>query len=237
MPDAMGIHARGLTKRFASQRALDDASLDVAPGEIVCILGPNGAGKSTLIRILATIVIPDSGTAKIGGHDVVDQPDAARASLGLVLGEERSFYWRLTAHQNLEFFGVLQGMRRQDARSRADRLLEEVGLSDHRDRRFSDLSSGMRARLALARARLTEPPVLLLDEPTRSLDPEASIEFRTQLRAATQAGACALMATHDLHEASSISDRVIILRNGKVMVSLQGASATELETMLTGGGA
>ena len=176
------IHARGLTKRFGPVTALDGVDLDVGGGEVVALLGANGAGKSTLLRILSTTVLPDEGVAWVAGNDVVAEPLAARRALGVALGDERSWYWRLSGRQNLEFFAVLYGIRRKEARRRVQELLGEVGLNHAADRRFDGYSAGMRARLSLARALVASPPVILLDELTRSLDPVAVSDFRTQVR-------------------------------------------------------
>ena len=159
------IDVCALTKRYGSNQALGGVGLEVAPGEIVALLGPNGAGKSTLLRIIATLVGPDGGSARVGGHDVVADALAARAALGLMLGEERSLYWRISGRRNLEFFGRLQGLDREAARARGDELLERFGLGNVAERRCGEYSTGMRARLGLARALIASPPVLLLDEP------------------------------------------------------------------------
>jgi ABC-type multidrug transport system ATPase subunit len=214
-----GIRVRDVVKRFASVLALDGLDLDVKPGEIVSALGPNGAGKSTLLRILGTTVLPDAGTASVGGIDVVSDPVAARRQVGLMVGDERSLYWRLSGRGNLAFFAALQGMRRREALTRAGELLELVGLSDAADRHVLGYSSGMRARLSLARALLARPPLLLLDEPTRSLDPLAASDFRkTAGRLAHQHQTGILLATHDLHEAVAVSDRVVILSAGRAVL-------------------
>ena len=154
---SLGIRVRGIVKRFAGHTALDSVDLDVAPGEVVALLGPNGAGKSTLLRILGTTVLPDEGTATVGGHDVANDAVAVRRRIGVTLGDERSWYWRLSGRQNLEFFGAMYGLRRRAARARAAGLLREVGLEQAADRRFDGYSSGMRARLSMARALLAEP--------------------------------------------------------------------------------
>ena len=179
----------GLAKRFGEVEALRGVDLRVAGGEIVALLGANGAGKSTLIRILATTVLPDSGRASVCGHDVESDAARARASLGLMLGNERSWYWRISGRANLHFFAALYGMRRREAKARTSELVAEVGLEEAADRRVSGYSSGMRARLSLARALLREPPALLLDEPTQNLDPVAAAAFRvTVLRLAADRG-------------------------------------------------
>jgi ABC-2 type transport system ATP-binding protein len=229
-----GISVEKLTKRFGRVTALDEVSLQVAPHEVVVLLGTNGAGKSTLLRIIGTTVLPDAGTILVGGHDAVTDPRAVRRSIGLLIGEERSWYWRLTGRENLEFFATLYGIPRRRRRERAVELLSECGLSDAAERRFSDYSSGMRLRLSLARALLTEPPVLLLDEPTRTLDPIATRRFREQLLALVERrGTAVMIATHDLHEAAEVGNRVVVLRSGRLSDPPRRLStAAELEELL-----
>jgi ABC-2 type transport system ATP-binding protein len=209
-----GIRVRGLVKRFGRVIALDGLDLDVPTGEIVALLGPNGAGKSTLLRILGTTVLPDEGTATVAGADVVADPVTARRSLGLMVGDEHALYWRLSGRENLRFFG---------------------SLADAADRRVLGYSSGMRTRLLLGRALLTDPPLLLLDEPTRNLDPVAAVEFREiALRLAEQRGAGILFATHDLHEATSIATHVAVLSAGRAVLAerVEGMAPARLEARL-----
>jgi ABC-2 type transport system ATP-binding protein len=221
-------------KRFGAVTALDGIDLELEAGDIVALLGPNGAGKSTLLRILGTAILPDTGHASVAGHDVERSPAAARRSLGFLLADERSWYWRLTGRHNLEFFAALYGFRRPQAARRADELLTDFGLADDADRPFGDYSSGMRLRLSLARALLAEPPVLLLDEPTRSLDPIATKRFRDlALRIAADRNAAMLIATHDLHEAAELASRVVVLDSGRISrVAENPGSAAELEEAL-----
>jgi ABC-2 type transport system ATP-binding protein len=214
-----GIRVREIRKRFRNVQALDGVSLDVGPGEVVALLGPNGAGKSTLIRILGTTVLPDSGSATVGGHDVVRDPVAARRSLGLMIGDERSHYWRISGRRNLAFFAALVGIPRHQATARATQLLDAVGLTDVADRPVLGYSSGMRSRLSLARALLADPALLLLDEPTRNLDPLAAARFReTAMQLAGERRTGILFATHDLHEAVAISTRILVLAAGRIVL-------------------
>jgi ABC-2 type transport system ATP-binding protein len=230
-----GIRVRGLVKRFGRVVALDGLDLDVPPGEIVAILGPNGAGKSTLLRILGTTVLPDEGTASVAGADVVADPVAARRSLGLMVGDEHALYWRLSGRENLRFFGSLYGLSKSESVARASELLAALGLEDAADRRVLGYSSGMRTRLLLGRALLIDPPLLLLDEPTRNLDPVAAVEFREiALRLAQGRGAGILFATHDLHEATSIATRVVVLSAGRAVLAetVEGLDPARLEARL-----
>ena len=227
-----GIRVREIRKRFRNVQALDGVSLDVEPGEVVALLGPNGAGKSTLIRILSTTVLPDSGTVTVAGHDVVRDAMAARRFLGVMIGDERAHYWRISGRRNLAFFGALFGLSRAEAEARSARLLRAVDLTDAADRQVLGYSSGMRARLSLARSLLPDPPLLLLDEPTRNLDPLAAVAFRetaSQLIMDRKTGI--LFATHDLHEAVAISTRVVVLAAGRIVLeeSAEGLDASRLE--------
>jgi ABC-2 type transport system ATP-binding protein len=228
-----GIRLHEIRKRFGGVRALDGVSVEVRPGEIVALLGPNGAGKSTLIRILGTTVLPDSGSATVAGADVVRDPVTARRSLGLMIGDERSHYWRISGRRNLTFFAALVGIPRREATARATELLHAVGLADAADRPVLGYSSGMRARLSLARALLADPPLLLLDEPTRNLDPLAAARFRTSAsRLAGEGRTGILFATHDLHEAVAISTRILVLSAGRIVLeeSTRGLDAARLES-------
>ncbi len=224
----------GVSKRFGATAALVDVTLAVNHGEIVALLGRNGAGKTTLLRIMAASLVPDVGSVTVAGIDVLAAPDAVRRRVGLLLAEERSHYWRLGGQANLEFFAALHGLRRRAARAHARRLLEEVGLGDASSQPVGQWSTGMRMRLALARALLGAPSVLLLDEPTRSLDPLAAEELRSALRtAARDRGLTVVIATHDLHEPAALGARCGILERGKLVAQHpSGAASAELEAAL-----
>lgn len=230
----LAICVEGLTKRFGSHQALAGVDLEVPTGEVVTLLGHNGAGKSTLTRILATTVLPDGGSARVCGFDVVTQPMDVRYRLGVTLSDERSWYWRITGRHNLEFFAALYGYHGSAGADRARELLDIVGLTEAADRRFDGYSAGMKARLSLARAMLPDPPVLLLDEPTRSMDPIASAEFRVLVEELVRRrGKTVLLTTHNLHEAAALADQVVVLRNGRVETCVSGQqSAERLEAML-----
>jgi ABC-2 type transport system ATP-binding protein len=198
--------------------ALRDVSLAVDRGEIVGLIGPNGAGKSTLIRAVAGLVEPTAGQVLVDGFDVVQEPLAAKRRLGLVLTDDRGLYWRLDGRWNLEFFGVLAGLPRPVARRRAVQALADAGLAD-RDRLVFGYSSGMRSRLNIARALVADPPVLVLDEPTRSLDPVASVEVNTLLRRLAEQGRAVLLSSHRLDEVAGFCDRIVVLVGGTVRYS------------------
>jgi ABC-2 type transport system ATP-binding protein len=232
--ERLSVEVRGLTRSFGPVTALDGLDISIAPSEIVALLGENGAGKSTLIRVLATTILPDTGRVVVEGYDVQRQPTEAKACIGLVLAEERSFFWRLSGRANLEFFAALRGMRRRDAVREATRVLGEVDLSAVAERRVDRYSTGMRARLSLARALLGGPSVLLLDEPTRSLDAVAAVEVRALIAAlARDTGAAVLLATHNLHEAAQLASRTSIISHGRIAACVEGGTdSVALEQIL-----
>ena len=202
-----------------SVTAVDSVTLEIGAGEFFGLLGPNGAGKTTLFKILAGVLLPDAGTAAVGGHDVVHDPDAARRALTPVLGDERSLNWRLTARENLELYAVLLEVPRLERAERIDSLLVEVGLADTGTKLVGAFSSGMRQRLLIGRALLSRPQVLLLDEPTRSLDPVSARTLRHFLRdeIAARRGCTVLLATHNAEEAFEFCDRVAVLDRGRLL--------------------
>lgn len=195
--------------------ALRGVSFSVAPGRIVGLVGPNGAGKTTIIKIIATLLEATSGQVRLHGADLGKAPVAARAQTGLVLADERGVYWRLTGRQNLELFGVLAGLSRADARSRAGELLDELDLTDW-DKRVFGYSSGMRLRLNLARALIARPGLLVLDEPSRSLDPLASEQIGSMLRRLAAEGTAVLLSSHRLDEVAAVCDDVVAIVEGQV---------------------
>ena len=203
----------------APSPAIADVSLDVAAGEFVGLLGPNGAGKTTLLKILATLIVPDQGRAVVCGHDVVSDPASVRRIIAPVLANERSLYWRLSAKENLELFAALLRLSPRERGGRVADALDVVGLADAGRKMVGQFSAGMMQRLLVARALLGHPRVLLLDEPTRSLDPSAAHAFRSFLREelGTRRGCAVLVATHRTEEAFELCDRVVVLNRGRVM--------------------
>jgi len=197
--------------------ALDDLSIAIERGECVALVGPNGAGKSTLLRVLSTVVLPTSGVARVLGTDVASDPVAVRRKVGVMTGDDRSFFWRLTGLENLVFFAEIQGLSTREARHRSAELLDALGLAAAADRRFSGYSTGMRQRLGLARAMLHCPPVLLLDEPTANLDLEHRSQVLDLLRPLlAEGGTTALIASHDAGLAVTVANRVIRLEHGRL---------------------
>lgn len=197
--------------------SLEDITLAISPGQIFTLLGPNGAGKTTLIRILAGLIIPEKGTAAICGHDVLIQEYAARRSIGLVLGDERTFYFRLSGAQNLEFFGGLYGLPRRELKEKIAISLALVGLEKDAGLQYMRYSSGMKKRLALARALLHVPQVYLLDEPNSGVDPLSARNIREIIFDLKKQGKTILLTTHNMAEAEKMSDRIGFLREGKLI--------------------
>ncbi len=199
--------------------ALRSVSFNVHEGEIFGLIGPNGAGKTTLTKIIATLVQPTSGQVMVRGHDSVRDDEIVRRNVGLAGAEERSFYFRLTAEQNLLFFSRLYGLSGSTARQRIDYLLALFELEELRARRYAELSTGNKQRLSVARAMLADPPVLLLDEPTRSLDPLAAARMRATIKSLAQSSgrrATVFLTSHNLAEVEELCDRVAIIGKGEI---------------------
>jgi ABC-2 type transport system ATP-binding protein len=199
--------------------ALAGVSFTVGAGEAVALVGSNGAGKSTLLRILATLIIPTRGRATLAGFDVERQSAAARRQFGYHTGGDEGFYGRLTGRENLAFFAAMNNITGADAAERIARVSESMGISEALGRQVRTYSTGMTHRLGLARALLHGPAILLLDEPTRSLDPLAAVEFRRLLKAdlVRRHGATLLFASHTLSEVEEIADRVVLLESGRMI--------------------
>ena len=199
--------------------ALSDVDLVVEPGEVHGLLGPNGAGKTTLVKILSTILLPSTGTARVLGHDVVEDTAAVRPLIGIVLGGERGLYNRLTARQNLHYWCALYRMDRAAGRRRTDEMLERVGLVDRADDRVQTYSRGMRQRLHLARGLVHDPPVVFLDEPSTGMDPLAARDLRAIVRELASEGRTVFLTTHDMAEAEAVCDRVTLIDRGRILAT------------------
>lgn len=236
------MEVRGLTKVFERGRrtawqrlrrqpdrrersvAVNGIDLQVERGEIFGVLGPNGAGKTTTLRMLSTLLEPTSGDARILGIDVRARPREVRARLGAMLSGERSLYWKLTGRENLEYFAALYHVPARQTRSRIDAVLAAVKLTDRADDYVERYSTGMRQRLALARALLPDPPLLILDEPTVGLDPQSARDLRERVRDLKRDGRTVLLTTHYMEEADQLCDRVAIIDHGEI-VALDSPSA------------
>ncbi|HZI18894.1 MAG TPA: ABC transporter ATP-binding protein [Pyrinomonadaceae bacterium] len=198
--------------------ALTDVSFEVREGEVFGLIGRNGAGKTTLTKIIATLVQPTEGHVAVRGFDSVRDDERVRAQVGLASAEERSFYWRLTVEQNLVFFARLYGMGGRAARERIGELLAHFELEPLRRRRFGELSTGNKQRMAVARALLSSPPVVLLDEPTRSLDPVAAARMRETIGslARSEPPVTVLLTSHNLAEVEELCERVAVISRGRI---------------------
>ncbi|MFI5780380.1 ATP-binding cassette domain-containing protein [Nocardia sp. NPDC051570] len=214
--DALAIEADGLVKVFGEQRAVDGVSLTVPQGAVYGVLGPNGAGKTTTIRMLATLLRPDGGSARIFGHDVMAEPTAVRKLIG-VTGQYASVDEKLSATENLIIFSRLLGLSRADARRRADDLLEEFGLTEAANKALENFSGGMRRRLDLAASLIATPPLLFLDEPTTGLDPRTRAQMWETIRRLVREGATVLLTTQYLDEADQLADRIAVIDHGRVI--------------------
>lgn len=215
---------KGLRKKGPEVVALDHVDLTIPPGEVHGLLGPNGAGKTTLCKILSTVLLPTSGRVEVLGHDMVRQTAAVRPLIGIVFGGERGLYSRLTAQQNLRFWGALYGLSTREARVRADELMERVGLTERAHEPVEGYSRGMKQRLHLARGLVGDPPLLLLDEPTTGMDPVAARDFRKLVTELRDDGRTILLTTHDMAEAEAVCDRVSLIDNGSLLATERPAT-------------
>jgi ABC-2 type transport system ATP-binding protein len=227
MPGADGkrqgaaIELRGLTKRYRGVTAVEGVSLEIPPGQVFGLLGPNGAGKTTTIKMIAGLVTPTEGTARLGGHDIATHRSQAVQQLGAVLEGSRNVYWSLSAWHNLIYFGRLKGLRSAEIKPRAERLLTELGLWDRRNQQVGSFSRGMQQKVAVAAALVTDPQILLLDEPTIGLDVEAARTVRNWVvRLAHDEGKTIVLTTHQLEMAEELSDRVAVIRGGRIIADL-----------------
>ena len=222
-----------LTKKFGTITAVDHLSLAVEEGEIFGLLGPNGAGKTTTLRILACLISPSEGSAKVGGYEIAQEPQKVREIVG-ILTENPSLYERLTAYENLDFFAEAYGLSDNHKRRDAIReLLESFGLWERRDSKVVTFSKGMKQRLAIARTLVHNPPILFLDEPTTGLDPESAKEIRELVaRLGHRERHTILLCTHRLEDAAKLCSRVTIINQGRAIAigtpeELQGNIAGE----------
>ena len=212
------IVTQDLAKQFDDFWAVDGIDLHVKAGQVLALLGPNGAGKTTTVRMLTSVLRPTRGQARIAGYDVVQEPARVRAAVG-VLTEQHGLYGRMPAGEYLDFFGQIYGMDARTRRSRANKLLEDFGLNDYQARRIAEYSKGMKQKLALARALIHNPPVLLLDEPTSAMDPESAHLVRNSIRELKSASRAIIICTHNLAEAEELADQIAIIRKGRIIAS------------------
>lgn len=232
------ITCEDLSKQFDNFWAVDGISLHVKPGEVLALLGQNGAGKTTTVRMLTSVLAPSRGWARVAGYDVVQDPVKVRSAVG-VLTEQHGLYGRMSAEEYLDYFGQIYGLDSVTRKRRSAELLDCFGIAYAAKRRSGEYSKGMRQKLALARALLHEPPVLLLDEPTSAMDPESARLVRDHIASLRSSQRTIIICTHNLVEAESLADQIAIIGHGKIVVQgapwqlkdrLLGATQYELRT-------
>jgi ABC-2 type transport system ATP-binding protein len=213
------IETQDLSKQFNNDFwAVNGVTLNVQPGEILALLGQNGAGKTTTVRMLTALLTPTRGWARVGGFDVTRNPQEVRAAVG-VLTEQHGLYMRMTGIEYLEFFGKVYGLDPALRKSRTDHLLQYFGLEEAARRRSGEYSKGMKQKLALARALMHDPAVLLLDEPTSAMDPESSRLVRDEIARLRSSQRTIVICTHNLAEAEALADRIAIMYRGRILLN------------------
>ncbi len=224
------IQCEDLTKYYDTFKAVEGVTLTVEPGQILALLGQNGAGKTTTVRMLTSVLTPSSGWARVSGYDVVRDAAKVRASVG-VLTEQHGLYGRMTGYEYLDFFGQVYHLNAVQREKRIWELLDYFGIAEAAHRRTGEYSKGMRQKLALARALIHEPPVLLLDEPTSAMDPESSQLVRHEIARLRSSQRTIVICTHNLVEADVLADKIAIIYHGRIL--LQG-TLDELRQRLLG---
>ncbi|WP_019812724.1 ATP-binding cassette domain-containing protein [Saccharomonospora saliphila] len=226
----VAVRARGLVKTYGSTRALNGVDLDIPTGQVLGLLGPNGAGKTTTVRILTTLLKPDSGEASVAGHDVLADPNGVRSAIG-VSGQYAAVDENLTGFENLYMVGRLYGLPKREAKARARELLSRFRLDDAADRSAKGYSGGMRRRLDLAGALVAEPSVVVLDEPTTGLDPRGRLDMWEVIEQLVATGATVLLTTQYLEEADRLADSIVVIDKGVVIAR---GTADELKDHIGG---
>jgi ABC-2 type transport system ATP-binding protein len=211
--------------------ALENLSFSVASGQVLVLLGPNGSGKTTALKLISTILLPDAGSVWVDGCDTVKSAGRVRQQVGIAVATERSFFPRLSARENLDFFATLDEVPPRDRPGRIDSVLRETGLEEQADTLVMKFSSGMYQRLGIARALVKRPGVLLLDEPTRSLDAGTTAHFWTTVRALTRQRTTILLATHNFAEAAAVGDRLLLLHRGQLLADRPVPSGESAEAL------
>ncbi len=224
------IRTEELTKKFDDFTAVNQLNLSIPSGQIMALLGPNGAGKTTTVRMLSSILKPSAGKAEIAGFDVVEQSVEVRRKVG-VLTEHHGLYGRMKAEEYLIFFGELYGFSKNEIIKKINPLLEQLGMDEHRKKRLGEYSKGMRQKLALVRALIHEPPVLLLDEPTSAMDPESAKIVRTAIKNLSSNDRTIILCTHNLSEAEELCDQIVIIQHGNIILN---DSLKEIKNSLLG---
>ncbi len=214
-------------ERTGETVALKNISFSAARGEVMALLGPNGSGKTSTLKLISTMLLADAGSVRVGGCDAASDGSKVRRQVGIAVANERSFFPRLSARENLDFFAALDEVPRSSRPGRVDEVLGEVGLEEQADTLVMKFSSGMYQRLGLARALIKRPAVLLLDEPTRSLDAAGTVKFWAAIRALTRLNTTVFVATHNFAEAAALASRVLLLHRGELVAdqAVNGAAS------------
>jgi len=224
------IYAENLTKKFGEFTAVNEVNLSIPKGEVMLLLGPNGAGKTTTVRMLSSVLRPTSGNASVAGFDIAREARLVRSSVG-VLTEQHGLYKRMNAFEYLRFYAQLYDMRKIVYEHRIADLLKTFGLADVEKKRLGEYSKGMRQKLALVRALLHDPPVLLLDEPTSAMDPESARVVRDSILGLRTSERTLILCTHNLAEADELADQIAIIQQGKIILN---GSPDEIKSDLLG---
>lgn len=230
MNKEVAVEVKNLKKYFISEKkklfkktdkkefkAVDDVSFHINKGEVFGLLGPNGAGKTTTIKMITGLLRPTSGSVTVMGKDVDKNPMEALSNIGTVLAGDRSIYWKLSARENLEYFAALYGCNKKEAKERTQKVLDRLGLTDKADELVEKYSTGMKQKVALGKALIPNAPVVLLDEQTLGLDPQAAINLREIILEIKNEGRTVLLTTHYMEEADFLSDRIAIIDGGKII--------------------
>ena len=218
------------SRQKVETHALNGVSLEVSTGEVLALLGPNGSGKSTTLKLISTMLLPDRGKVVVNGLDIRLSSQSVRSQVGFAVAAERSFFPRLTVRENLDFFAALEDVSRRDRPERIGSILTDINLAEAAPKQVMKLSSGMYQRLGIARALIKRPSVLLLDEPTRSLDPSAASNLWGLVRELSRAGITIVLATHNFAEAVAVADRIAVLQRGELLAvrHTEGLSVEQL---------
>jgi ABC-2 type transport system ATP-binding protein len=231
-------HRAALFNWLGSERteptvALRDVSFGVRSGSVTALLGPNGSGKTTLLKLISTMLLPDAGRVLVHGNDARSQPQRVRCCVGFAVASERSFFPRLTARENLDFFAAMEDVPARSRKLQIEIVLQRISLLEAADTLVMKFSAGMYQRLALARAMIKQPAVILLDEPTRSLDPGAAGSMRELIRELSADGTTVVLASHNFEEVAAVADSVVFLNRGQLVTqrTMSGVKAKELGSL------
>lgn len=211
------IEVIGLSKQFKNVKAVDSINFKVHKGEIVGLLGENGAGKTTTLRMLATMLKPTGGTAKVNGHDIINEPDKVRGDIGILFGGEVGLYDRLTARENIKYFAQLNGMSKEDTEKSISFLVDILDMGEYIDRRVGKFSRGMKQKVAIARSIVHEPSVMLFDEPTAGLDVTAAKIVQEFILKCKEDKRAIVFSSHSMSEVEKLCDRIVIIHKGRIV--------------------